>query len=201
MFPKRFLKVSFWNTNMARINSQRKGKRFEREITKKLSKLTGLTFKRVPMSGGFGTMGAKRREFRGDIYCENENSYWAKHVVIECKITKKKISLSDLFFDKSSILAKWVKQAHKEAHPMQWVLIFRDGTRKTYVAAMETEFFNENFKELYKNALKYIISKEHVYFAGFHLGKEDPPRYLHIWRLKDTSKNGKNTSNRKKTDK
>lgn len=118
------------------VNSQRKGKRFEREVAKKLSEFYGLPFRRVPMSGGFGTMGATRREFRGDIYCDSPKcGIWQK-IVVECKVTKQKINLSDIFREKS-LLWQWVEQAKREAEGQDWVLIFKDGTRKLYAVSQK----------------------------------------------------------------
>ena len=70
-------------------NSIKKGKKFEREIAKRLSKLTGKEFLRVPMSGGFSTS-FKTRTLKGDVFSEAEDY---KDVVVECKIRKNPIKI------------------------------------------------------------------------------------------------------------
>ena len=114
------------------VNSIRKGKRFEREIAKKLSKLTSVKWHRTPSSGAMSTtQSITDNRFKGDIFTEDERY---NYIVIECKITKKKITLSDLL-NPNSIIYKWISQTLREAESRDWILIFKDGTRKTYLVA------------------------------------------------------------------
>lgn len=95
------------------MNSIRKGKSFERLCAKLLTKATGATWRRVPQSGAMATLSKDLTDnrFKGDLFCEDKT--FSKFVV-ECKVTNKKITLSD-FFNNNSILWKWWDQAKKQA--------------------------------------------------------------------------------------
>lgn len=117
------------------INSNRKGKRFEREIASRLTLLTPVQWHRVPQSGAFSTRTkTTRAEYKGDVFTEKPPF---GHIVVECKITKQKITAADLT-NPRGLFWSWIKQAREEAGHNPWILIFRDGTRKTFVASKST---------------------------------------------------------------
>ena len=90
------------------INSQKKGKKNEQQLAKKVSEWVGVPFKRVPMSGGM--RGHKRSDYCGDITCADEDFYF--DFTIETKfvnsITKKRGGF------KSNIKTFWL-QATEDA--------------------------------------------------------------------------------------
>ena len=84
-----------------RINSLNKGKTFERKVADMLTKLTGVNWTRVPMSGAYATNNnSDDPRFCGDVFteCEDYNDY-----VIECKATNN-LEINDLFNPKIHIL-------------------------------------------------------------------------------------------------
>ena len=103
------------------VNSQNKGKAFEREIVHLLTNLTGKEWHRVPNSGAFSTKyDVQDSRFKGDLYCEDpEYSDW----LLECKVTGEQINLAALTSQKSQIWAWW-EQAKAEAKGKIPILIF-----------------------------------------------------------------------------
>lgn len=77
------------------VNSIKKGKRFEREMCKYLTKKLGVKFYRVANSGGLQTSSNLQNNiFKGDIF--TEEAPW-NNVVFECKFRKKLLKLDELF--------------------------------------------------------------------------------------------------------
>ena len=106
---------------MTMVNSQVKGKTFEREVAHLLTKLTGAAWRRVPNSGAFSTMyQVQDSRFKGDLYCEDKQY---ENWLIECKVTGEQINLEALTSEKSQIW-KWLAQAREEAKGKMPVLIF-----------------------------------------------------------------------------
>ncbi len=105
-----------------------KGKAFEREAAKLLTKLTGKEWKRVPCSGGFATaQGVQDSRFKGDLFCE-EIEY--KDIMVECKIQGKAITIQNM----TDIVERWWKQAVEEAGDETPILIFTfSGSKKAWL--------------------------------------------------------------------
>ena len=104
------------------INSLNKGKRFEREVAKILTKHFGVPFKRVPMSGAFSTtQNTKNPVFAGDVFTEDKwfNDYY--NIVIECKRIKR---LSKKQPD--ATMKDWLKQCSRESHKKNFWLIYKE---------------------------------------------------------------------------
>ena len=107
---------------MNMVNSQKKGKDFEREVVRLLTALTGKQWHRVPNSGAFSTKyDVQDSRFKGDLYCEDEQY---KDWLIECKITGDNLNLEALL-NSTSPIWKWWKQATEEAKGKIPILIFR----------------------------------------------------------------------------
>ncbi|MCD6347794.1 MAG: hypothetical protein J7L96_10275 [Bacteroidales bacterium] len=104
-------------------NSIKKGKRYERQVARRLSEALDLTVKRVPMSGGFATANKTNNPvFRGDLFSDDpEFLNLFGEVVIECKITKKPLSFS--------LLNQWLDQCSEEsAGNLYWLIMkYQDG--------------------------------------------------------------------------
>lgn len=157
------------------VNSIRKGKRFEREVAKLLTILTGVKWQRVPQSGAMATMmNLKNRIFAGDVFCEDEPfNTW----VVECKITKERITLSD-FTSKKSRLWKWIEQLEKETFGAKvldnskgnkyiGILFFRDASRNTYmvISSKDVSIINEHLG----NAKPFLYFPDDGKYAMFRL--------------------------------
>ena len=118
--------------------SKNKGKCYEREVAKHLSKVTELNFERVPSSGSFvGGANSFRNDklsreqinlFEGDIITPKE---W-DHVRIECKWYKD--FCWHQLFDPSGerVLNTWIKQAQQGTKPL-WFLCFKINRCGDYV--------------------------------------------------------------------
>ena len=115
------------------VNSIQKGKRFERETAKMLSKATGAEWKRVPQSGAFSTVNrSDDPRFFGDVFAEHENY---NDLVVECK-SYKNFSINDLFNYKSKFW-KWVSQARQESKGLHWLLFFKIDNKGVFVTFNE----------------------------------------------------------------
>jgi Holliday junction resolvase len=133
--------------------SIRKGKQFEREAAKLLTKLTGKEWRRVPSSGAMATaQGIEDSRFKGDLFCEAEEY---KDVCVECKITKKPITLVNV----EETINRWWKQAYDEANGKMPVLAFTfsgskwawlaydiDASPFHFVRCFAEFYFNQNLK-------------------------------------------------------
>ena len=104
-----------------RINSKKKGNKFELVCAKELTKITNVKWNRVGVSSGarFTTQGIEA--FQGDVFTEN-NQY--KNIIIECKATKGRVSLEDLINKKSKFWS-WINQSNKESSGKDWLLMFK----------------------------------------------------------------------------
>lgn len=109
-----------------RINSRTKGATFEREIAKKLSKWSGLTLRRTPMSGGWNKT--------GDIAPQSpeDSIHWPFN--IECK-KYSDWDLLELLKSSNPIMKKWWSQCLSDSEKSGKipVLVFSRNNDKTYV--------------------------------------------------------------------
>ncbi len=76
-----------------KINSQEKGKRFERLVAKILSEKLHANFIRVPQSGATATAN-NLKIMRGDIFTDDKRY---KDLVVECKFRREAFKLEELF--------------------------------------------------------------------------------------------------------
>jgi hypothetical protein len=115
-----------------RVNGNRKGKNFERDICKELGKRFGGEFRRVPMSGGFfgGMNHFKNKEVNeaakdvltGDIITPKDFPF-----VIECKNYFDTPKIHNLPGIGDATLDKWIEQARLESTTANkpWIIIFK----------------------------------------------------------------------------
>jgi len=102
---------------MLMINSYKKGRRWEQEAAKLLTKTTGKQHFRVPNSGAMSTsLDIKDQRFQGDIFVEDPEH----QTVIECKYVNK-LSLNMLLSKKGNI-HRWISKL--EEYP-DWILLIK----------------------------------------------------------------------------
>ena len=122
---------------MAKINSKKKGNRVELEMAKLLSKRFAGTFKRVPMSGAFGTINANNelREdvmeiLSGDLICPDGFRF-----SVEVK-SRLDFNFWDMLADETeNEIDNWIKQAEGDAKlsKKEPLIIFKANNRKPFV--------------------------------------------------------------------
>jgi len=113
---------------MGRINSKKKGNRFELEVSKALTKITGAEWYRVGVSSGARFTKQGLESFQGDILTENQEY---TGIIIECKATKDRVCVEDLA-NKKSKFWEWIEQVEKESAGKDWVLIFKANNGKMF---------------------------------------------------------------------
>ena len=135
------------------VNSIKKGKGFEREVAKFLTKITGCNFRRVPMSGAFSTsFHTSGHQFKGDVFTEDEK---LKDIVIECKFHKN-LAICD-FFNPNSKLYDWIRQSINESKGNDWILFFKINNIGTFIIP------NHSFKILFWDKIQlYKKTKTHL---------------------------------------
>jgi|GEM_PF-5296189 len=123
------------------INSKKKGNRFELEIAKVLTNLTGSQWYRVGVSSGarFTTIGAEK--FRGDITTDDPGF---QQYVIETKAIKGRVTFEDIVNPKSK-LNVWIEQAIAESQGKQWVLFFKANNGNIFAVTLIENDFGANF--------------------------------------------------------
>jgi hypothetical protein len=115
-----------------RVNGNRKGKTFERDVCKDLSKRFGGEFRRVPMSGAFfgGSNFIKNKdvnEAAKDVLCGDiitpPGFYWT----LECKNYFDTPKVHNLVGKGDATLDKWIEQAKLESKTAgkPWMIIFK----------------------------------------------------------------------------
>lgn len=119
---------------MAKVNSIKKGHRFELEIAKWLTKQTGVAWHRVPMSGGAASIHGLE-SWHGDVFSEASNY---KDLVVECKSYKKPVTLAD-FNNPRSLLNQWIAQTRKESGVRMWLLFFKTKRSPTFLLMPSTD--------------------------------------------------------------
>lgn len=132
------------------VLSKDKGNRFERQVAKVLTNLTGVEWQRVPMSGAFATVkGTKDNRFKGDIFTENKKF---SNIVIECKSTKERITIDEIP-NPSGRIMNWINQTKEESQGMDWILIFKGNNGRIF-------FLTEGLKNisLISDKLKIILT-------------------------------------------
>ena len=115
-----------------RVNGNRKGKNYERDVCKDLGKRFGGEFRRVPMSGGFfgGMNHFKNKEVNEsarDVLCGDIITPKDFPFVIECKNYFDTPKIHNLVGNGDTTLDKWIEQARLEAKTTNkpWIIIFK----------------------------------------------------------------------------
>jgi len=139
---------------MGRINSKKKGNRFELEVSKALTKITNAEWYRVGVSSGARFTKQGIESFQGDILTENLEYHG---IIIECKATKDRISVEDLA-NKKSKFWEWIEQVETESAGKEWVLIFKANNGKMFFVSKGENKITSKLSELVR------IEKYTVFF-------------------------------------
>lgn len=129
------------------VKSINKGKKFEREVVKRLEKITGSKWFRVPQSGATATaQGVDDPRFKGDVFTDDERY---SDLVVECKIRKDPITIIDMVNPKRDLI-DWINQAETQAKEKTFLLVFRWNKSKKILAVtnstqVELELINSVF--------------------------------------------------------
>ena len=116
------------------FGSLKKGHNFELVVAKWLTKVTGVPWQRVPLSGGL-TSFHNLQNFHGDVF--TETPAWSD-LVIEAKSYKAPVTLADINNPKSNLNA-WIAQTEKEAENRPWLLFFKSNRGPTFIMASTTD--------------------------------------------------------------
>jgi hypothetical protein len=112
------------------VHSLRKGHSFELVVAKWLTKVTGVKWFRVPMSGAMHTaQGVTDNRYRGDTFCDSSDY---NDLVVECKSYKDPVTLADIN-NAGSQLNSWIAQTQKEAGNHMWLLFFKSNHGATFL--------------------------------------------------------------------
>jgi len=134
------------------INSLNKGKRWERDAAKLLTKTTGAEWHRVPMSGAYATQNPKLKtqNFKADLFTEDERY---ASMTVECKAVR--FLSVNMMFNKKSMLHEWIRKLEfttgKEAGT-DWVLLIRPDNQG--IVALSTN--PEALEKLFPGNNKYL---------------------------------------------
>lgn len=149
------------------VDSRQKGARAEADIVKKLSDATGLTFKRIPMSGALDAA----HGLKGDVYLPNSLNIFC----IEVKHYAEDHLTSKVLTDKTPQIQTWWEQTIREAAQISRkpLLIYKFDRSKIFVAFKEmpsTEeynwvFLNINGHEFYTAKLDDWLKHEQPRFV------------------------------------
>lgn len=137
------------------VDSRLKGARAEADIVKKLVELTGLGFKRIPMSGALNAV----HGLKGDIYIPNSLNIFC----IEVKHYAEDHLTSKILTDKKGQLIEWWEQTLRESAQISRkpLLIYKFDRSKIFVAFRDMPttdeyrwvFFNIDGHEFYSAKL------------------------------------------------
>lgn len=137
------------------VDSRLKGARAEADIVKKLVELTGLGFKRIPMSGALDAV----HGLKGDIYIPNSLNIFC----IEVKHYAEDHLTSKILTDKKGQLIEWWEQTLRESAQISRkpLLIYKFDRSKIFVAFRDMPttdeyrwvFFNIDGHEFYSAKL------------------------------------------------
>lgn len=113
------------------VDSRAKGARAEYDILEKLTKYSGLGFKRIPMSGALDAA----HGLKGDLYVPNQTNIFC----IEVKHYASDHLTSKILTDKTPKLQEWWEQTIREAEQIkrQPLLIFKFDRSKHFVGFLD----------------------------------------------------------------
>jgi hypothetical protein len=140
--------------NKKRINSKKKGNRWELQVCKILGSAFDDEFRRVPMSGGF--VGG-RNKFRNYFVNENAQSQLTGDIItpewfpfiIECKNYNDSPKIHNLLSIGDKDLDDWVRQAKDEAKTAKkdWLIIFNMTSKRKNFAVVDFDRFYAVLKD------------------------------------------------------
>jgi len=111
-------------------------------------------------SGGRATReGIEDHRFKGDVFCENDEYI---NTVIECKVTKNKLLLSELFNNRT--LTKWIHQSANESDGYNWILFIKVNRDSIYIL---TPLTNNNNSIINTQTLYNKIINSEINVCGF----------------------------------
>jgi hypothetical protein len=116
------------------FGSLKKGHKFELVVAKWLTKITGVPWQRIPMSGATATNN-NLENWHGDVFTENPQYI---DLVIEAKSYKKPVMLADINNPKSH-LNEWINQTKKEAGDKFWLLFFKANYGVSFLLVPSTD--------------------------------------------------------------
>ena len=148
---------------MGKFGSLKKGHNFELVVSKWLTKVTGVPFFRVPMSGAAFTTN-NLDSLRGDILTEAPSYF---DIVFECKSYKAPVTLADIN-NKKSLLNSWIAQTKKEAGEHFWMLFFKSNRGPTFLLVPTTDSLEYasigSLKVIFSACQKVCTTKEYTIF-------------------------------------
>jgi len=137
------------------INVNNKGKSFERDIARLLTKTTNHKWHRVPCSGALA-QNRKDHTFHGDIYCDNDK---LKTIHVECKAWKD-LSITEPYSTKSK-LHTTIQKTKKQSMGNPWVVIIKINNKGIFTVTESIELLTTlglTGKDLYIQG-KYVLRK------------------------------------------
>lgn len=113
------------------VDSKAKGAKAESDVVKRLFEMTGLPFKRIPMSGALDAV----HGLKGDVYIPNSLNIYC----IEVKHYKEDHLSSKILTDKTPQIIEWWQQTIREAAQVSRkpLLIYKFDRSKMFVAFKE----------------------------------------------------------------
>jgi Holliday junction resolvase len=136
------------------VDSRQKGARAEADIVKLLSEHTGLSFKRIPMSGALDAA----HGLKGDVYVPNSLNIYC----IEVKHYKEDHLTSKVLTDKTPQIQVWWEQTIRESAQISRkpLLIYKFDRSKVFCAFKEMPMSDEyNWMLLHFNNHEFYTSK------------------------------------------
>jgi hypothetical protein len=176
----------FNNAPKKRINSKKKGNRWENQVCKILGSAFDDVFRRVPMSGGF--VGGKNK-FRNYFVNEDAQSQLTGDLItpswfpfiVECKNYNDSPKVHNLLSIGDKDLDQWIKQAKDEAKTAkkEWLIIFNMTSKRKSFAVVDFDrfyFLINNNKVLFPN--NYIVYKNSIILDFDQFTKKFMPLYF-----------------------
>lgn len=148
------------------VDSRAKGAKAEADIVKKLSDVTGLAFKRIPMSGALDAI----HGLKGDVYIPNSLNIFC----IEVKHYKDDHLTSKILTDKTPQIIEWWIQTIRESAQVSRkpLLIYKFDRSKIFVAFKDMPsadyrymYLNIDGHEFYTARLDDWLNNEHPRFV------------------------------------
>ena len=133
-----------------RVNSKKKGNRYELQIANELTSLFDDTFRRNPNSGAFfggGNWNTKNKKVDKDIVSDMAGDIITPRwfpFSIECKNYDDTPKLHKLYTGTDKKFNEWVAQAKADAlkSEKQWILFFKITKQRESFTCLDTEYLN-----------------------------------------------------------
>lgn len=160
-----------------KINSKKKGNRWELQVCKMFGSAFNDEFRRVPLSGGF--VGGSNR-FRNYFVNENAQSQLTGDIItptwfnfiIECKNYNDSPKLHNLLSIGDRDLDDWLKQAKDEARTAKkdWLIIFNMTSKRKNFAAIDFDRFHSLLNQLdqkgAEDAPRIVYPNNYIVYKG-----------------------------------